>query len=196
MAPLMTTCSMMDVEMSSCPPELVEVERRNRPRKLKASVSFDNAVRAYRHLHLNDMDQAEHEASWYSQEELDNIKRECHYTAKLVARGKLLPHDDDLTIQSCSSPTSLTFRGLEYRTPDGANLRQVNKETAWDKVLDEQETQYKMGKYLDDDESIARVYQEVSRHCHHAAHLMGLADAYYARQCYGNALTSSCSATV
>ena len=59
-------------------------------------------------------------------------------------------------------------------------MRRANKENAWDKVLDEQESQYMTGNF--DDEVIARIYRDASQHCQEAAHLLGLSDAYAARQ--------------
>jgi hypothetical protein len=139
--------------------------------KDSACVTFCNDVRVYRHIHLNDMDETELRNAWYSQEELNEVKAECNRTVKLVVRGKLTPY--------ASSSSSWTFRGLEFRTPEGANSRRANKEGAWDKVLDEQEAQYLTGNF--DDEKIARIYIEVSRHCVEAAHLLGLSDAYAAQ---------------
>jgi hypothetical protein len=155
------------------------------PRRKSTSVSFCNEVRVYRHLHLNDVEESERRNSWYSQDELNKVKAECNRTVKLVTRGKVTPYEECLSASSSpssSSETPWTFRGLEYRTPEGANTRRANKEAAWDKVLDEQEAQYLTGNF--DDETIARYYHEATRHCQDAAHLLGLADAYAARQQY------------
>mmetsp|Transcript_8383 Transcript_8383/g.20888 ORF Transcript_8383/g.20888 Transcript_8383/m.20888 type:complete len:232 (-) Transcript_8383:365-1060(-) len=178
MAPLMT--SPMDVDVTTSP----SFKTRNIPTKASSRVSFCNEVRVYRHIHLNDMEEYERAGAWYSQEELKTVKAECNRTVRKMMRDTRSPYEHCLSPSSASSTSSngstSSFRGLEFRTPDGANMRRANKENAWDKVLDEQESQYLSGDF--DDEAIARIYRDVSKHCQEAAHLLGLSDSYAARQ--------------
>jgi hypothetical protein len=81
------------------------------------------------------------------------------------------------------------FRGLEYRTPEGAERRQNNKYLAWDAVMSEQETQYMMGEV--NDEAIAHMYSQVSAACRKAAIILALEDAKTAFQDQFAAKTAS-----
>ena len=175
MAPLLTSPMEVDVVTASTSQSF---KTRKVPARTPSRVSFCNDVRVYRHIHLNDMEESERIDCWYSQDELKTIKAECNRTVRLVARGAISPYED--FVSSSSSTATSTFRGLEFRTPDGASARRANKENAWDKVLDEQESQYLTGNF--DDDAIARIYHEVSKHCQEAAHLLGLTDAYASGQ--------------
>jgi len=66
------------------------------------------------------------------------------------------------------------FRGLEYRTREGARRRQTNKITAITAVLDEQDRQIYEGIW--DPEALADVYRQNSAHCIDSAFLLGLRD--------------------
>jgi len=140
-------------------------------RSAKKSVTFHKAVRVYPHIHLNDFEESEMVDTWYSPTDFEEVKLECTLTVKLVAAGKLSKTgngDGDMWTNMC-------FRGLEFRTPEGAASRRENKFLGWDSVLDEQETQYSTGHH--DAEAIARKYSDVSLSCQQAAHAMALEDA-------------------
>ncbi len=128
-------------------------------------VTFNEAALVYPHLHIRNFTETETSGSWYSVEELDSIKEECHHSVNLSIHGKLRP---DMVNNWC-------FRGLEFRTPEGARSRRDNKNLAWNWVLEEQENQYKLGMF--DAEEIARKYRKVSVACHEAAHVLALEDA-------------------
>ena len=135
----------------------------------KKSVTFHGAVRVYPHIHINDFTPFEWSQSWYNDEEITDIKSECTLTVNLVKSGHLSMNDDD------NDSSSLCFRGLEFRTPEGAQRRRENKYMGWDRVLEEQDAQYTNGVF--DADVIAQKYNEVSFHCQAKAHAQALDDA-------------------
>jgi hypothetical protein len=146
----------------------------SRSQKRPNKVSFNKGVRVYHHIHLNDISGDEVMKTWYREEEIAKIVAECSLTINLLGDA------------SSASPQaaedqwpSLCFRGLEFRTQDGAASRRQNKYLGWDIVLDLQESQAITGEY--DEESIARAYSDATRHCQDAAHLFGIADAQAVR---------------
>ena len=71
-------------------------------------------------------------------------------------------------------------RGLEYRTPSGAQHRQLNKINAWDAVLDEQDRQWQEG--VCDADALAQVYIASSSHCLKSARQIAMNDERIALQ--------------
>ena len=128
-------------------------------------VSFCETVRMKRTLHINDYTQREIEATWYSKAEKEHIRREILQTVQLMESGRIADIDDVVYCQ----------RGLEFRTDQGARLRQGNKDLSREAVLDEQDFQECSG--YSDIEAIASVYSEISYQCRVAALMMGLSDA-------------------
>jgi hypothetical protein len=128
----------------------------------KKRVSFHNDVRVYPHIHINDLSRSEVANSWYNSEEISGIKSECQLTINLASKGEL------------HKWSNLCFRGLEYRTPDGSQRRSANKFAAWDAVMDEQEIQYQNG--VQDEDALAQLYIQASKHCQDAAHALAMED--------------------
>jgi hypothetical protein len=150
--------------------------QQQRPAAAKKSVTFHGAVRVYPHLHINDITPFEWSQSWYNDEEISEIKSECTLTVNLVKSGHISMNDDDENNDSSSqSWSTLCFRGLEFRTPEGAQCRRENKYMGWDRVLEEQDAQYARGVF--DADAIAQKYNEVSFHCQAQAHAQALEDA-------------------
>jgi hypothetical protein len=155
---------------------MIKKSQQQRP-AAKKSVTFHGAVRVYPHLHINDFTPFEWSQAWYSDEEISEIKSECTLTVNLVKSGHLSMNDDENDSSSSRSRSwsTLCFRGLEFRTPEGAQQRRENKYMAWDRVLEEQDAQYARGAF--DSDAIARKYNEVSFHCQAKAHALALDDA-------------------
>jgi hypothetical protein len=147
--------------------------------KRSARVSFNKGVRVYHHIHIRDISDGEAINCWYKGEEIAKIKAECTLTINLLSGVSSASSRTEAP--SAYQISSLCFRGLEYRTEDGADNRRTNKNLGWDTVLDEQESQYLLVGERDE-ESIARVYSEATRHCREEAYLIGLADAQAVRQ--------------
>ena len=128
-------------------------------------VSFCETVRMKRTLHINDYTQREIEATWYSKADMEPIRREILQTVQLMESGRTADIDDVIYCQ----------RGLEFRTEQGARLRQRNKDLSREAVLDEQDFQECSG--YSDIEAIASVYVHSTYQCQVAAHILGLTDA-------------------
>lgn len=116
--------------------------------------------------HVNDLDPEEISEIWYCKRDYEMIKSTYMQTVRMMANGstsQLFENEDD----HC-------FRGLEYRTREGARRRQSNKITAITAVLDEQDRQIYEGIW--DPEALADTYRRTSAHCTDAAFLLGLRD--------------------
>jgi hypothetical protein len=150
--------------------EAFEQQQQPEEHRPKKTVNFYGAVRVYPHLHINDVTAVEWSKAWYNEEEIAEIKAECTLTVNLVKSGHLSSIGDD-----CNEWSTLCFRGLEFRTPEGAQRRRENKYMAWDRVLEEQDAQYASGVF--DADSIAHKYTAVSFHCQAEAHAQGMDDA-------------------
>jgi hypothetical protein len=132
------------------------------------SVYFCRVVKVARILHINDYTKQEIAACWYNDDE-------CQATKDDIARcaSRFLKHEDE-TGDFCR-------RGLEFRTPSGAQQRMDNKEIGWDSVLEVQEVQKEHNWH--DPLYIARVYHEQTKHCLLAAHFQAFKDAKDAGYC-------------
>jgi hypothetical protein len=127
----------------------------------KRSVSFDGSVLAFQHLHIDDFSDAEIENAWYTQEYLAKIKAKTAKTIKkMMAVG--------------GNKKSPCPRGLEYRTPAGAQRRRKNRFEAWDAVLAEQDRQSDEG--IEDADLLAHTYILFASHCSTQARVMGIQD--------------------
>ncbi len=116
--------------------------------------------------HVNDLESEDVAEIWYCKRDYEVIKATYMTTVRMMASGStslLFENEED----HC-------FRGLEYRTREGARRRQGNKITAITAVLDEQDRQIYEGIW--DPEALAEVYRRTSAHCTDAAFLLGLRD--------------------
>jgi hypothetical protein len=132
----------------------------------KKAVSFHEAVCVYPCLHYMNFTDRELSDSWYNAQEMEEINAECTSTLQLLSREN---------VQLSKSNSFWCFRGLEFRTPEGAKRRQENKYLAWDTVMSVQETQSMTGEF--NDEAIAHTYSQVSAACREAATILALEDA-------------------
>jgi hypothetical protein len=132
-------------------------------------VSFSNQVLLIPTLHIGDYTQEEMEATWLSKTDFENIKADMKFAIDLINQGLL---DEEDTVSHC-------YRGLECRTIGGSRKRMLNKITARDAVLDEQDRQY--DSCVTDSEAIAKVYIVTSHPCQVSAHTMGMFDEKDAR---------------
>ncbi|KAI2488961.1 hypothetical protein MHU86_26015 [Fragilaria crotonensis] len=112
-------------------------------------VNFNNQVMVRTIGHVNDLSEAEIRRTWYQKEEYRQIRSSLSVTVRKITSGK---YDGD-TDSHCA-------RGLEFRTPYGAQLRRKNKLDALIAVLDEQDRQ--MDDNDLDDEALARLYTQFS----------------------------------
>ena len=129
----------------------------------KKSVSFASYSEQYYVLHINDYTQDEIDATWYTHEELKQVKARVRNTLKKVRHGiPLLPKDD-------------CFMGLESYTPHGLEMKHQQRFNSISVVLDEQETQKSSEmKTEDSDEIIADLYYEITYTSQMVAHGRGI----------------------
>lgn len=155
------------------PGHLISAVAKNMPSQAKnvstKRVSFNESVRVYPHLHYNNFTENELAESWYDDQEMDAIKVECLQTIQLAVNDRL----DDNNNFWC-------FRGLEYRTTEGARKRRENKIFAWNAVMNEQETQQMVGEF--NDGAIAEVYADASAASQEAAYVLAFSDAKAVQQ--------------
>lgn len=149
----------------------------------KKSVSFKRTVHVHRHICLNDFSDKERQNVWYSIDDLAMVRAECIHTIKMMTSGKTF--EEDFLYSS---------RGLEYRTPVGAQLRRMHKVDAWDAVEAEQQRQDK--REIFDADSIARVYLSCTKPCRTEAHELAIKDEQYAQhEYYSTILAAAALAT-
>ena len=106
-------------------------------------------------------------ATWYTQQDFENIKKSIITTIRLMMAKKPIEMDQ------CT-------RGLEFRTPAGAKLRKTNKVKALTAVWNEQVAQWKEDRT--DDEAISFAYQQEIQECRTFALRLGLQDEKEARR--------------
>jgi hypothetical protein len=129
----------------------------------KRSVSFAETASVHIIENLQHMSNDELRNTWYRKSEFDEIKKRMIPLIKAMMRGEPTAESDEVT-----------FRGLEYRTRQGALRRQHNKVNSYTSVLDEQDRQRHAG-VLDID-AIRNVYIQNSAHCLVSARQLGVED--------------------
>jgi hypothetical protein len=129
---------------------------------LSKSVRFADENEVFEITHLDDIPEAEVEATWYDAGEYADIKSAYQLTIFMMEAGETL------------NPLEHTSRGLEYRTQEGAWSRYENKRDAYNAVLDEQDRQWQID--IDDFDEIARIYLSHSKKCSESALARGLHD--------------------
>jgi hypothetical protein len=144
--------------------------RRTRPSQ-DHFVTFDSDVDVHEIPHLRDISKEEIAATWYNNEDFEEIKRAIVTTLRLMIAKKPIGSDQ------CS-------RGLEFRTPMGAKLRKKNKLEALTAVWNAQVAQWKDN--ITDDEAIRMVYLEQSLKCREVAIKFGVQDEKAVRGYLGN----------
>jgi hypothetical protein len=137
----------------------------------KRSVSFDQKVRMYTHIHIKDLSPKTIASIWYSRDAYWAMEKDAFITAE----AKSLPLQRRWSTFRVES--SKCLRGLESRTPDAAARRFRNKQRAWDAVLNEQDRQWDSATGIIDDEEIARAYIEVSHKHLINARILAIQDA-------------------
>lgn len=125
---------------------------------MRKTVSFAAIVKSRNIIHINEYSSEEVSSSWYSREELREIKAE----AKIIANSADSANDD------------VCLRGLEARIAAGARLKRQNRVQARAAVFFEQEMQEEDG-YSDPD-AIADAYFDSSERCQVEAQMVALRD--------------------
>lgn len=128
------------------------------------SVSFRSKVCVRRTLHLEDYTKEEHEACWYTVEEMKTIRVGVRKCVLEISKGTMEETDSE----------DFTLRGLESFLPEGQALKDFHREAARSIVLEEQDFQWKHG--LSDPEVLADLYHDHTRHSASMAQIRGLSD--------------------
>ena len=126
----------------------------------KKTVVFATYSSQYSIIHINDYTDDEISSTWYTSEELKQIKAQAKSTINKVIKG--IPIE----------PTKDCIQGLETYTTEGQRVKYQQRLDAMDAVLDEQEIQREEG-YTNVD-AIADSYYSVTYYSQVAAHGRGL----------------------
>jgi hypothetical protein len=146
--------------------EPLDAEERGLSRPKKA-VHFHNDVEVREVPSLKTLPPDEIEATWYTVEDFQVIKRAMTTTIRLMIAQ--IPMDGDM----CP-------RGLECRTPTGAKERKASKLNALRVVWNEQVSQWKAG--TTDDEKIRMVYEQQTVRSRDVALQLGKIDEQVAQR--------------
>ena len=126
------------------------------------TVTFCESVIVRRTMPLSEYTPEEIEATWYSDEEYDQISRQCQKQIRKLNEGKTLRDK-----KYCS-------RGLEGATDAGQCTKDENRYLAYQAVLQVQGSQREQGVY--DELAIAESYRQVSSDCQLKACVVGIRD--------------------
>mmetsp|Transcript_16377 Transcript_16377/g.37619 ORF Transcript_16377/g.37619 Transcript_16377/m.37619 type:complete len:185 (-) Transcript_16377:234-788(-) len=144
--------------------------KRAAPKKpLRESISFDEVVRIYYTLHVNDMSDEEFFNTFYQRDDFYAMKVDIVRTVTKVTKG-MYEGDDEI---QCS-------RGLECRTQSGAQERKENKLRSRNKVFLEQKRQEDCG--ICDPEALRSVYVSETKQCEQSARDLAKADEAEAKK--------------
>jgi hypothetical protein len=128
------------------------------------SVSFAACVDVFEIPHINDLEEQDIQAIWWSKEDFRCFKAEIRKTLNsMIEFGWLFQETED----SCS-------RGLENCISQRLSIRNSRRASAARAILFEQRLQWDEGSH--DPEYIADVYTEISKNCQNDAHARALQD--------------------
>ena len=138
----------------------------------KKRVSIDKRVHVRLTISRHDMSPEDCNATWYSQEEYSEITESCVKQINKLNRGELLKGK-----KYCA-------RGLEAHTNTRSLAKSMNRSSAYQAVLDEQDRQMKDG--VLQEEALARVYHAASSSSQLWANVVGLEDQREADNIYND----------
>jgi hypothetical protein len=138
----------------------------------RRKVAFDKVVKVRKTLNLSSYTQDEIRHTWYTHEDMRRICTENRATVALLDKngGQLSENDHTITI-----------RGMECRTKQGARWRMKNKILSRKKVLREQERQ-RDNDVGNDPECIYMVYYSIASKCQTEAIKLALKDESTSRE--------------
>jgi hypothetical protein len=172
----------------------------------KKSVYFNPVVHGRPVLHIKDYSVEEKRSNWYTDLEYDAFTFEIMTTILIMTRGgpPILGNGEPYFARGHESATTVVLmmrggplmvgngekycaHGLESATRDGSSKKRRNKLHSRSAVIDEQVLQNARGHQECDDQNLARVYLDCTRHCQYEAHEKALAlraallDQWYAQ---------------
>uniref|UniRef100_A0A7R9WVQ1 Uncharacterized protein n=1 Tax=Craspedostauros australis TaxID=1486917 RepID=A0A7R9WVQ1_9STRA len=127
---------------------------------------------------LDEISDAEIDATWYTNKEYRQIRKDMKAVLKKFIKSAPL------------SPDKEDARGLEFKTPTGTKQRQKNRFLSIDMVLDEQERHFEeqIGAHHSNTSRdsqamyIAQIYTQSTIHCSRTAAMIGKEDAAYVQE--------------
>ena len=128
----------------------------------RKTVAFAPVIKYKTVRHISEYSQEEIDGLFYGDEDLDDIRAECGETVRRMVEKERIPED------------KYCIRGLEYKTPGGADFRRKNKRRALRAVLEEQRKQIEMG--VINDESLSEAYMRSSDKCKRIARFLAARD--------------------
>eukprot|EP00980_Cylindrotheca_fusiformis_P011460 scaffold2659_cov107-Cylindrotheca_fusiformis.AAC.3 len=137
-------------------------------RKTAMHVSFAAEVLVMETMGLNNYTVEEISQTWYSYEEMEEIKEECYETMEKISEHR--PLQD--TARYC-------IRGLENNTQIGYTLKYMNRDESVQIVLEEQRRQLEKGEGVDEN-SISKAYRNATSSSHMWARVIGNRDRHWA----------------
>jgi hypothetical protein len=172
----------------------------------KKSVYFNPVVHGRPVLHIKDYSVEEKRSNWYTDLEYDAFTVEIMTTVLIMTRGgpPILGNDEPCCARGLESASTVLLmmrggsrmlgngekycaHGLESATRDGSSKKRWNKLHSRSVVIDEQVLQNARGHQECDDQILARIYLDCTRHCQYEAHEKALAlraallDQWYAQ---------------
>lgn len=132
-----------------------------RPRR---QITFNEQVVVRTIEHVNDKDDQEIANTWYKKAEYQMMRASFAVTVRKILNGQYRGDCE----HHCA-------RGLEFRSPGGAQRRRMNKLNSLVAVLDEQERQHEEDD--ENSEALACVYVHSNHSCRHEASQRGELDA-------------------
>ena len=140
---------------------------------VKRSVQFANRTRIYLIPSINDMSEEAKSEIWGTDEQdKEEAEEDIVKTIRAMRSGKKTEEDD----RFCS-------RGLEHmQSAAHMEQRRINKDCAFDAVLDEQDRQWSAGHSDDDADAIANASASASQWAREKALQMGASDEAYVRR--------------
>ena len=141
-------------------------------KSIKKSITFSEAVKVKKTIHINNYTDDEIDACWYSNEECQRIRSDVKYAIQLVNNG-LLEQDTE----------QYSRRGVECKTRENQLRRKQLRMAAWFAVFEEQEYQYDE-QHVDelDVEYISHAYKTASSAALKIARATALKDELEAQQ--------------
>ena len=151
-------------ESDTPPPKSTKLSSSSATRRVRFSSSADSVSKC---LHLNDYTDEEFDNAWYCKEDFVAMRRDFASTIRMVQSNLPLP-------------STLSFRGLEYKTVKGCGKRRANKLAGWSAVLQEQAKQH-LHHSFGSSTDVSRKYKVISAKCLVDAQLLAKRDEAYVK---------------
>ena len=158
------------------------IKQRPSSQATKKCVTFFPKVFIQETIHITDYTLDEKATTWYTRQELAEVRDDILSTVRLISTGKYTGDTETLCARGCKS-----------RCKSGNQTRQLNKLNAMTAVLEEQLHQQSTRKICQ--LRLSQVYKLANAHCRKEAILLGLSDNHAAKDVH-DVITWTASATM